>query len=162
MPLTLTCSAFSPGARIPRAYTGQGRDMSPPLQWMEVPEKTKAFALIVDDPDAPDKIWTHWVLFNIPAEERELAEDVAPEDQFPNGIRQGTNDFGRIGYGGPAPPPGEDHRYMFHLYALDAPLDLPPGCDKDELLDAMKGHIVEHAKLTGTYSIQPEHEPQAR
>src|SRR6185312_3540561 len=116
------------------------------------PPGTKAFALLLDDPDAPKKVWVHWVVFNLPAASRSLKEHVPTDETLPDGSRQGKNDFGKIGYGGPAPPAGKPHRYLFHLYALDAPLELEPGASKQQLLESVKEHLLAKADLTGTYA----------
>jgi Raf kinase inhibitor-like YbhB/YbcL family protein len=132
-------------------HTCDGADVSPPLEWSAAPPATRTFALICDDPDAPGKTWVHWVLFNLPANTNRLIENVAKADLLEGGARQGTTDFGRVGYGGPCPPPGKPHRYFFRLYALDRPLDLPPGAGKAELERAMKGHVLAEAQVMGTY-----------
>ena len=152
MALELTSAAFQGGQPIPRQYTGDGRNLSPPLTWRDPPAGTRSLALICEDPDAPRGTFTHWVAFNLPAESGELGEGVPAEPTLPNGTVQGTNDFGRAGYGGPKPPPGKPHRYVFQLYALDRPLDVPPGATKAQLLVAMKGHILGAAQLVGTYA----------
>jgi Raf kinase inhibitor-like YbhB/YbcL family protein len=152
MALELTSSAFQEGQPIPRQYTGDGKDLSPALKWTEPPAATKSFALICDDPDAPRKTWVHWVLFNIPAETRELNEGVPTQETLAGGARQGKNDFGKLGYGGPAPPRGKPHRYFFRLYALDTVLDLAAGASKADLVKAMEGHLLGEAALMGTYS----------
>lgn len=151
MPLSLSSSAFKEGDKIPVKYTCDGEDVSPPLIWGEPPQKTQAFALIVDDPDAPSGIFTHWVLFNIPANVRELEENVPARERLENGILQGKNDFGRIGYSGPCPPRGPAHRYRFTVYALDKPLDLKPGASRKQLLDTTKGHVLAQGQLMGIY-----------
>jgi Raf kinase inhibitor-like YbhB/YbcL family protein len=152
MTLELTSTAFPEGATIPERYTGDGRNVSPPLQWRDPPAGTRSLALICEDPDAPRGTFTHWVAFNLPAESRELAEGVPAEATLPNGTAQGTNDFGQVGYGGPSPPPGKPHRYCFKLYALDRPLDLQPGATRAQLLAALKGHVLGEAQLMGTYA----------
>lgn len=149
--MTLTSTAFTHGAMIPKDYTCDGKDISPPLSWSELPEKTQSFALIMDDPDAPMGTWVHWVIYNIPATARGLAEDVPKDADLPDGSRQGRNSWRRIGYGGPCPPSGT-HRYFFKLYALDMVLTLASGATKDELLKAMEGHILVQAELMGRYS----------
>jgi len=149
--MTLTSSVFTHGAMIPKDYTCDGRDVSPPLSWSEPPEKTQSFALIMDDPDAPMGTWVHWVIYNIPATARGLAEGVPTNADLPDGSRQGRNSWRRIGYGGPCPPSGT-HRYFFKLYALDTVLTLASGATKDELLKAMEGHILAQAELMGRYS----------
>ena len=151
MEIKITSSAFEDGALIPAKYTCDGEDVSPPLQWEAVPEGTKSIALISDDPDAPVGTWIHWVLYNLPAEVKELAEAVPADETLPGGARQGTTDFGRIGYGGPCPPSGT-HRYFFKIYALDTDVDLPRGADKSELLEAMQGHILGEGRLMGKYA----------
>lgn len=151
MSLKLTSPAFAEGQPIPAKYTGDGPDVSPPLQWSGVPAGAKSLALICDDPDAPVGTWVHWVLYGLPASATELPENVPPQETLPSGARQGVNDFGRVGYGGPAPPPGKPHRYYFKLYALDTELNLKPKATKQELLRAMQGHILAEGQLMGTY-----------
>lgn len=151
MVLTVSSSAFQEGDRIPTKYTCQGQDISPPLTWSQSPVETQSLALIMDDPDAPGGVFTHWILFNIPSNSQELPEAVPTQAQLPSGALQGKNDFGRIGYGGPCPPPGHPHRYQFTLYAMNQPLDLKVGASKKQVLDAMQGHILAQGQLTGTY-----------
>ena len=150
MDVKVTSSTFQDGGLIPAKYTCDGADVSPPLQWDTVPEGTKSITLICDDPDAPMGTFVHWVLFNLPAETRQLAEKVPADKTLPSGARQGTSDFGRIGYGGPCPPSGT-HRYFFKIYALDAKVDLPAGARKSDLLKAMQGHILAQGQLIGKY-----------
>jgi len=147
----ISSNAFKDGQPIPRQYTCQGKDVSPPLSWEGAPEGTIAYALIVDDPDAPVGTWVHWVLFNIPGQSKGLAEGIAAQASLPDGSIQGLNDFRRIGYGGPCPPPGSPHRYFFKLYALDEKLSLPPKSNKAQLLDAIKGHVTAETSLVGLY-----------
>lgn len=149
--LSLSSTAFKEGDQIPVRYTGDGQDTSPPLEWSKPPPGTQTFALIVDDPDAPRGVFTHWVLFNLPADTRQLPEGIPTQDRLENGARQGKNDFGKTGYGGPYPPPGTAHRYRFTLYALDKPLDLLAGASQKQVLDAMKGVILAQGQLTATY-----------
>jgi len=144
---------FTEGAMIPTKYTCDGQNISPPLEWKNAPADTKSFVLISDDPDAPMGIWVHWVVYNIPPDMMNLDEDIRPEKEFKNGMRQGSNDWPEIGYGGPCPP-GGTHRYYFKLYALDTILDLKPGATKAQLLKAMKGHILAEAQLMGKYKRQ--------
>lgn len=151
MSLELTSTAFQVGETIPKKYTGDGADRSPPLAWSEPPSGTKSLALICDDPDAPRGTWVHWVLFNLPSETRELVEGVPTSETLDNGAKQGKNDFGNIGYGGPAPLKGKPHRYFFKLCALDAILNLPAGATKAQLVGAMTGHILAEGQLMGTY-----------
>ena len=137
-------SVFGNMERVPVKYTCEGEDISPPLQIENIPEGTKAIAIIMDDPNAPVGTWVHWVVWNLPV------EDVAEGSQQGT---QGKNSWGRLGYGGPCPPPGHGtHRYFFKVYALDAELSLPEGATKEELLKAMEGHILAKAELVGTYS----------
>jgi Raf kinase inhibitor-like YbhB/YbcL family protein len=145
----LTSTAFQAGAEIPRKYTCDGEDVSPPLRWQNAPAGTQAFALIVDDPDAPGGPWVHWVIYDLPATTTELAEASVKTDTLANGAKQGTNDFRNVGYGGPCPPPGPAHRYYFKLYALDAPTHLKPRATKQQVLDALKGHVLGEAELMG-------------
>ncbi len=147
MALTLTSPAFAQGRPIPAKYTCDDQDISPPLHWDYVPPATQALALIVDDPDAPVGVWDHWLLFNLPANLRDLPEKAAP----PPGSLEGKNGWGRTGYRGPCPPRGS-HRYFFRLYALDTPLNLASGASKEQLLKAMAGHILAQGELMGTYS----------
>jgi Raf kinase inhibitor-like YbhB/YbcL family protein len=151
MSIELTSTAFQKGETVPKQYTGDGVDHSPPLRWSEPPSGTKSLALICDDPDAPRGTWVHWVLFNLPPQTRELEENVPTTATLPSGAQQGKNDFGNIGYGGPAPPKGKPHRYFFKLYALAVAVDLPTGAIKAELEKAMKGHILAEGQLMGTY-----------
>lgn len=154
MPLTITSPAFAAGGSIPKKYTCEGDDVSPALAWAGVPAGAGSLALIVDDPDAPDpaapkRVWVHWVLYNLPPSAAGLAEAVA-SSALPSGTREGTNDWGRTGYGGPCPPIGR-HRYFFKLYALDAELPDLKRPTKAALEAVMKGHVLEHVEIVGTY-----------
>lgn len=149
--MKLTSSAFAEGQPIPAQFTGDGADVSPPLRWSDAPPGARAFALICDDPDAPAGTWVHWVLYGLPATITELAQAVPASETLPNGARQGLNDFRRVGYGGPSPPPGKPHRYFFRVYALDAEPPLKPRATKAELLKAMQNHILAEGTLMGTY-----------
>jgi len=151
MAFALKSTAFSNGGEIPRKYTCSGENVSPALNWIDPPGQARSLALIVDDPDAPAGTWTHWIIWNIPAQVTSFPEDVPIQESLPNGARQGKNDFGRIGYGGPCPPPGRPHRYFFRLYALDAILDLKPGAARGELESAMKPHVLAHAEWMGLF-----------
>lgn len=151
MAMSLHSIAFANGEEIPRRYTCGGADNSPALTWTAAPRGTRSLALIADDPDAPMGTWTHWLIWNIPAEPAELAEGISPAPNLESGAHQGRNDFQRIGYGGPCPPPGRTHHYFFHLYALDSVLQLPSGATRPELERAMRGHILEQADCMGTY-----------
>ncbi|NPV05388.1 MAG: YbhB/YbcL family Raf kinase inhibitor-like protein [Syntrophaceae bacterium] len=148
--MEIKSSAFGNGEMIPVKYTCDGADFSPPLEWTAGPAGTKSFALICDDPDAPMGTWVHWVIYDIPPTTLMLAEGITREKELPGGGTQGINDFRKIGYGGPCPP-GGTHRYFFRLYALDTVLGLKPGITKDQLLKAMKGHILAEAQTMGTY-----------
>lgn len=155
MTLTLSSPSFSHGGEIPERCTGDGPDASPALQWSGAPAGTKAFALIVDDPDAPDpaaprRTWVHWVVCDLPAATAALAEG-ATGRRMPAGSTEGKNDSGGVGYSGPYPPIGR-HRYFFKLYALDASMGLRAGHTKAELLKAMEAHVLASAELMGTYS----------
>ncbi len=150
MVLDITSTAFSEGGMIPESYTCDGRDVSPDLKWTGVPEGTKSLVLICDDPDAPMGTWVHWVLFNIPSGKTGLAAEISSEASLANGAKHGTNDFRRLGYGGPCPP-GGTHRYYFKLYALDTDLGLESGATKAQVEDAMEGHILAECQLMGKY-----------
>jgi Raf kinase inhibitor-like YbhB/YbcL family protein len=150
MALEISSTAFSEGEMIPTRYTCDGPDVSPDLSWSGVPDTAKSLALICDDPDAPMGTWVHWVLFNIPSSASGLPAEIPSDAALENGARHGTNDFRRLGYGGPCPP-GGTHRYYFKLYALDAVLNLDSGATKAELLEAMQGHILAESQLMGTY-----------
>ena len=150
MGIRVTSSAFTDGGMIPKPNTCDGADVSPDLSWSGVPEHSKSLALICDDPDAPVGTWVHWVLFNIPAGEAGLPAEIAPEATLPYGAKHGTNDFRRLGYGGPCPP-GGTHRYFFKLYALDKVLDLESGATKAQVEEAMEGHVLAEGQLMGKY-----------
>jgi Raf kinase inhibitor-like YbhB/YbcL family protein len=151
MALVITSSAFTEGQAIPNRYTCDGPDVSPDIAWSGVPDGAASLALICDDPDAPMGTWVHWVLFNIPADAGGLPAEIPSNAALKNGAVHGTNDFGRLGYGGPCPP-GGTHRYFFKLYALDAMLALESGATKARVLEAMAGHILAEDQLMGTYS----------
>ena len=152
MSFELLSPAFGYHQPIPVRYTCDGEGISPELYWMGVPQNSVAFALIMDDPNMPTGVFTHWVLFNLPARTRRLAEGVSRTERVGDGAIQGRNDFGTIGYSGPCPPrAGPPHHYHFALYALDIPLDLGPGASRAQVLSAMQGHISGRAQLIGTY-----------
>jgi hypothetical protein len=150
-PFEITSIIIGHEQPIPAYHTCDGDDLSPPLDWNDPPEGTQSFVLIMDDPDAPGGTWVHWVLYNIPAEARNLQANVSPEAQLPDGSTHGINSWGRLGYGGPCPPSGT-HRYFFKLYALDTTLSLGENADKTQLLAAMEGHVLAEAELMGTFS----------
>jgi Raf kinase inhibitor-like YbhB/YbcL family protein len=150
MVIKVTSTALEEGGMIPKKYTCDDRDISPPLAWDDVPDGTKSLALICDDPDAPMGTWVHWVLFDLPGDIRELSENIPPKKTFENGAKHGLNDFREFGYGGPCPP-GGTHRYYFKVYALDRETGLEPGTTKAQLLRAIEGHILAEGKLMGRY-----------
>jgi Raf kinase inhibitor-like YbhB/YbcL family protein len=150
--LELISMDFASGGTIPKPLTCDGDDLSPALQWKAPPSATKSLALIADDPDAPVGTWVHWVIFDLPPALRSLPQGFPKTEQSADGSRQGTNDFKKIGYGGPCPPPGKPHRYFFKLYALDSKLNLKPGATKKDLERAMQGHILARGEYMGRYS----------
>jgi Raf kinase inhibitor-like YbhB/YbcL family protein len=149
--ISVTSTAFGAGAPVPKQYTGDGQDMSPALAWSKAPTGTQSLALLCEDPDAPRGTWYHWIMFNMPATLNGLGENVPKNETFKDGSTQGTNDFGKIGYNGPKPPPGSIHHYHFKIMALDTKLNLKPSARKDEILAAVKGHILGEGELIGTY-----------
>lgn len=151
MKLDVTSPAFRNGQPIPKQYTADGKNLSPPLKWSQPPNGTKSLALICDDPDAPAGTWVHWVVFGIPAVITEIQEGAAGEKSLANGAVQGTNSFHKIGWGGPSPPPGKPHRYFFKLYALDQALVLEPGAAARQVEQAISGHTLAEGQLMGTY-----------
>ncbi|HEY43786.1 MAG TPA: YbhB/YbcL family Raf kinase inhibitor-like protein [Anaerolineae bacterium] len=151
MSFVLSSPAFEEGAPIPRKYSCDGEDISPPLYWTDPTEDIMSFALISDDPDAPVGTWVHWVLYNLPADTRSLPEAFPSDLELPDGTKNGENSWRRLGYGGPCPP-GGTHRYFFKLYALDTLLEMASGVTKDQLLQAMEGHIIAETELMGTYT----------
>ena len=151
MSLAVSSPAFKRGEVIPVEYTCSGADLSPELSWTGVPENTKTFALINDDPDAPVGVWDHWLVFNIPASIAKLAKGIKTTAQIGEGVQFGKNSCGKMKYGGPCPPPGSFHRYFFKLYALDAMLDLPEGAKKAEIEKAMEGHVLAKTELMGKF-----------
>lgn len=152
MTVQVTSTAFKDGGSVPSKYTCDGQNVSPPLAWNTIPEGTKSIALIADDPDAPKGTWVHWVVYGLPPSLRNLPENVpASETVLGNGGRQGTTDFGKIGYGGPCPPSGT-HRYFFKVYALDIDLHENPGLTKAQLLKAIEGHVLAEGQLMGKYA----------
>lgn len=151
MEISIMSSAFENAGQIPTKYTCDGENVSPPLSWKNLPSGTKSIAIINDDPDAPMGTWVHWVIYNIPANSSGLPENIKPLEKLPDGTMQGRNSWGKIGYGRPCPPSGT-HRYFFKIYALDKVLELKPGATKEELLKAMKGHIIGEGQFYGKYS----------
>src|SRR5437773_1877807 len=151
MTIQITSTVFEAGQAIPARHTCSGDDVSPPLAWSGVPSQAKSLALVCDDPDAPAGTWVHWVVYGIPPSATAFPEGVAKRDTLADGTLQGTNDFRRIGYGGPCPPLGKPHRYFFKLYALDSKLNLKPGATTNAVEQAMKGHVLARAELMGRY-----------
>lgn len=151
MSIKVTSTAFSEGGAIPKLYTCQGKNISPPLSWTGVPAEAKSLALIMDDPDAPRGTWVHWVLYNIPPDSKGLEENIPHGPSLANGAKHGKNSWPKLGYGGPCPPSGT-HRYYFKLYALDIVLPQQGEATKAQILKAMEGHILAEGQLMGTYS----------
>lgn len=150
--LSVTSTALTEGAKVPKEYTGDGKDVSPPLSWGQLPTQAKSVCIICDDPDAPVGNWTHWVLFNIPVSSTGLSEGVRADETLPDGSVHGINSWKKVGYNGPAPPPGQNHRYFFKVYALDKKLDLKPKATRDQVLQAINGHVVAEGQLMSTYN----------
>lgn len=151
MPLKIQSPAFGQGEAIPVKYTCEGENISPPLQWTDIPSGTESFAIIFEDPDAPAKVWVHWILYNIPNQLNHLDEHFPASEILTNGTTHGINDFQKHAYRGPCPP-SDSHRYVLKLYALDTMLDLAPGANKKELLHAMEDHILDKAELMGRFA----------
>ena len=150
--MKLSSAAFDEGGMLPPRFTCDGNGVSPPLAWADMPDGTAGFALLCEDPDAPSGTFTHWLLYNLSAGNRELAEGVPKDAVLPIGARQGTNSFGNLGYGGACPPRGDrEHRYIFKLYALETDLALAPGARREQLLDAIRDRVLAEAQLTGKY-----------
>ncbi len=151
MKIQIVTTAFTEGQPIPSRHAFDDQDIAPDLQWSGVPSAAKSLALICDDPDAPMGIWVHWVLYDLTPSMTGLPEGLPKSLTLDNGGKQGMNDYKRVGYGGPCPPPGKPHRYFFKLYALDVKPDLLPGLTKKDLLKAMEGHVIAEGQLMGTY-----------
>lgn len=153
MAFELTSEAFEEGATIPVRYTCEGEDVSPPVAWSGAPEDTQSFALVVEDPNAPRGAFDHWIVYDIPPHAAALPEDLGDSPRLENlgESLQGKNDFGKVGWGGPCPPPGRPHRYVFRLYALDAVPGLDPGVKREALERALAGHVLATAELSGTF-----------
>jgi len=147
----VTSTAFANNDAIPPQYTCSGANISPPLEWSNVPSGTRSVALICDDPDASAGDWVHWVLYNFPPDIHRLHEDVPASLTLTSGARQGINDFEHVGYGGPCPPNGAPHHYHFHVYAIDKRLDLPDNVSKTDLETAILGHVLAEGELVGTF-----------
>jgi Raf kinase inhibitor-like YbhB/YbcL family protein len=150
--MKLWSTAFEEGAMLPPRLTCDGSGVSPSLQWEDVPDGTQSFALVCEDPDAPRGLFIHWLLYNLSAGSRELEEGIPGDEVLSNGAQQGTNSFGDVGYGGACPPKGDrEHRYIFKLHALDTDLAVGPGANREELLTAMRNHVLADAQLMGKY-----------
>ena len=147
MNFKITSASIKENSLIPDQFTCDGEDISPDLKWENIPQKTKSFVLIMDDPDATMGTWDHWLLFNIPREVNQLSSDLR---KLPYGTKIGKNSWGERKYGGPCPP-DKEHRYFFKLYALDTTLSLPEGSDKQKVERAMEGHIINKTELIGLY-----------
>ncbi|HDS58729.1 MAG TPA: YbhB/YbcL family Raf kinase inhibitor-like protein [Thermoplasmatales archaeon] len=152
MAFSIRSPAFAHGASIPARYTCDGENVSPPLEWGDIPPEAESLALIVDDPDAPLFTWVHWLVYDMPADRTALPENVPPQEVLDDGTRQGTTSFRRIGYGGPCPPGRRPHRYHFRLYALDTAPDLPPGAKKRALTAILQSHLLATAETMGAYA----------
>ena len=149
--MELRSAAFADGKPIPVRHTCDGADVSPPIAWSDVDPRAKSLTLVCHDPDAPAGDWVHWVVYDVPPARTELPEGVPPDERVQGGGTQGTNDFRRLGWGGPCPPSGT-HRYLFTLYAVDAETGLAPGARRSDVEAAIRGHVVAEAKLTGTFT----------
>lgn len=150
--LNVISTAFKQGATIPKKYGGEGEDFSPSLLWSALPKATKSIAISCLDPDAPSGTWWHWTIYNLPAKMQQLGENVPKSPSIAQGIAQGMNDFGKVGYNGPMPPPGQKHHYHFKVMALDTVLNLRPGASKEEFSKAIHGHELASGELVGIYS----------
>lgn len=151
MELALESPDFKPGGMIPKRYTCDGEDLSPPLRWTDAPRGARSFAIICEDPDAPMETWVHWLIYSIPPERTELGQGIPKEKMLRDGTKQGRNSWGKIGYSGPCPPRGRHHRYFFILHALDTGLDLAAGAGKEQFLETMEGHTLAKAQVVGLY-----------
>lgn len=151
MSFQLTSSAFAAGESIPKRYTCDGADQSPPLTWSDPPAGTQSLALIVEDPDAPGGTFIHWVIYRLSPRTTELSAGVPKQAELSDGARQGRNSFRRVGYGGPCPPAGSPHHYHFRIFALDTTLDVTSGASASELRSAMNDHILVQTELVGLY-----------
>jgi len=149
--LEIKSGSFLNESDIPSEYTCDAQNVSPQISWSQAPDNTVSFVLICDDPDSPSKSWTHWVVFNIPKEKSSLQEKLPAIGTFDDGMIQGRNDFGKTGYYGPCPPPGDPHRYFFKLFALDIELLLDENSSKDDVLGRIEGHILAQAQIFGRY-----------
>lgn len=150
--IEISSPAFGDGDSIPVKFTCDGDDSSPPLRWSEPPVGTGALAIIVDDPDAPGRIFRHWSVYNLPPDVRSLSESRPGTPQLESKALQGKNDFGRTGYGGPCPPKGQEHEYVFFIYALSEPLELEAGVSPAEVTAALRGRVIATGSFSGMYA----------
>lgn len=151
MAMSIMSPAFTDGSAIPKKYSCDGSDLSPPLSWTGVPANAKSLTLIMDDPDAPMGTWVHWVMWNIPPNMTSLPEGISKDGSLSDGSKQGKNSWPKTGYGGPCPPTGKPHRYFFKLYALDTLLTISENANSATLQNAMSGHVIAQAQTMGTY-----------
>lgn len=151
MKLQVSSKSFSAGADIPKKYTCDGQNISPELAWENLPDGTISVAVLLEDPDAPGGTFTHWLMYDLPLGMQTVAEGVPAAGEIPGGGLQGLNDFGKVGYGGPCPPPGRPHRYIFRVLALDKTLGLPSRASKDSVQQAMRGHLLAEGNLMGKF-----------
>ncbi len=151
--IKVSSSSFTKDSTMPKKFTGDGEDLSPSISWDRegIPKKTRSIAVTCEDPDAPVGTWFHWIVYNIPPEAKGLEENLAKKPVLKDGIKQGSNDFRKIGYNGPAPPRGPIHHYNFKVFALKDKLSLKPGCDKKQFYRAIEGKILGQGKITGVY-----------
>lgn len=151
MGINIMSDVFEDGDMIPTRHTCDDVNVSPPLRWDSLPERTISFAILCEDPDAPMGTWTHWIIFNIPPDVMELSAEIENKEHLERGIMQGVNDFGYVGYGGPCPPEGEEHRYIFRVYALDTTLNIGPTAKRDAFLKALNENVLDEGQLMGIY-----------
>lgn len=159
--LTIESKSFAHKGDIPVLHTCDGADRSPALAWQGVPEETKAFAIVVDDPDAPNGSFNHWLAWNLPAAARAIDTGVPPIGDLGDGTKQGKNGFGKTGYAGPCPSPGSTHEYHFRFFALSKPIDVEEDAERDAVIDALEKNAIEEAELIGTYRRAEKPEPTA-
>lgn len=155
--LRLSSPAFAHGTAIPKKYTCDRAGISPPLRWTGAPAATRSFVVFAEDIDVPAGTWPHWVLYDLPARSTGVRQGLPSSERLPSGAKQGTNEFGKIGYSGPCPPPGPMHSYYFRVYALDAPTGLEPGATKVQVIRAMRHHVLAVAEVAGTYERRRGH-----
>jgi Raf kinase inhibitor-like YbhB/YbcL family protein len=152
MTMRIVSAAFEDQEFIPARHTCDGEDLSPSLSWEGVPEGTGSLALVVDDPDCPTGTWVHWMMYDIPPSMNGLGEGISTGPELGFGAKHGKNSWKRFGYGGPCPPAGKPHRYVFKLFALDTPLNIDPGAGAKLLMKVIEGHVIERAEIVGLYA----------